>query len=277
MNKSATGLALGSALVLGLAGCASSDTAPTDGTGSHWYQSKVVCGIAGGLIGGGAGYSVTGHHDEGTGAAIGAVAGATAAALLCHHNTPAVADSDGDGVPDNIDQCPGTPAGVAVDAKGCPLDSDGDGVPDYLDKCPGTPAGTEVDAQGCPVEKAPEKPTLVLNDIHFAFDSSRLSADSQQTLNVVAQRLVANPDVAVRVEGYTDSIGTSAYNKRLSQRRADAVSSYLSTQGVAANRLTTIGYGESHPVATNATRAGRAQNRRVEIAPVDSGSDSSSN
>ncbi|MHB8336776.1 MAG: OmpA family protein [Ignavibacteriaceae bacterium] len=61
-------------------------------------------------------------------------------------------DSDGDGVPDYLDNCPNTPAGVAVDATGCPLDSDGDGVPDYLDKCPNTPAGVKVDAQGCPLD-----------------------------------------------------------------------------------------------------------------------------
>jgi outer membrane protein OmpA-like peptidoglycan-associated protein len=61
-------------------------------------------------------------------------------------------DSDGDGVPDYLDKCPGTPKGVAVDATGCPIDSDGDGVPDYLDKCPGTPRGAKVDAKGCPVD-----------------------------------------------------------------------------------------------------------------------------
>jgi OOP family OmpA-OmpF porin len=61
-------------------------------------------------------------------------------------------DSDGDGVPDYLDKCPGTPAGIAVDANGCPIDSDGDGVPDYLDKCPDTPAGVKVDANGCPID-----------------------------------------------------------------------------------------------------------------------------
>ncbi|MEW6489505.1 MAG: OmpA family protein [Thermodesulfobacteriota bacterium] len=65
---------------------------------------------------------------------------------------PPPADSDGDGVPDDRDKCPDTPAGVTVDADGCPLDSDGDGVPDYLDKCPGTPAGVKVDASGCPLD-----------------------------------------------------------------------------------------------------------------------------
>jgi OmpA-OmpF porin, OOP family len=63
-----------------------------------------------------------------------------------------VRDSDGDGVPDNLDKCPGTPSGVKVDLDGCPIDSDGDGVPDYLDKCPGTPAGVKVDKDGCPVD-----------------------------------------------------------------------------------------------------------------------------
>jgi len=65
---------------------------------------------------------------------------------------PAPMDSDGDGVTDNLDKCPGTPKGVAVDSNGCPLDSDRDGVPDYLDKCPGTPAGVKVDSNGCPLD-----------------------------------------------------------------------------------------------------------------------------
>jgi len=64
----------------------------------------------------------------------------------------AIADKDGDGVADDKDKCPGTPANVKVDDKGCPLDSDGDGVADYMDKCPGTPAGVSVDSSGCPVD-----------------------------------------------------------------------------------------------------------------------------
>ncbi|ANF58015.1 OmpA family protein [Halotalea alkalilenta] len=295
MNKSATGLLLGSALVLGLSGCASSNQSPTGSSASPWYQNKVVCGIAGGLIGGGLGYSVSGSSDEETGAAIGAVAGATAAALLCKSPDTGVADSDGDGVPDDIDECPGTPAGVAVDARGCPLDTDGDGVPDYMDECPGTPAGVEVDARGCPLDsdgdgvpdymdQCPDTPAgvevnalgcpanLVLRDIHFAFDSYELTDDSKQTLNVVAERLSANPNVSVRVEGHTDSVGTAAYNQRLSKQRADSVAEYLSTQGVDSARLTTEGFGFTRPVASNDTAEGRAQNRRVEIAPIENGS-----
>ncbi|MDP4272186.1 MAG: OmpA family protein, partial [Bacteroidota bacterium] len=61
-------------------------------------------------------------------------------------------DSDGDGVADYLDKCPNTPAGTQVDANGCPIDSDGDGVADYLDKCPNTPAGVQVDAKGCPID-----------------------------------------------------------------------------------------------------------------------------
>jgi OOP family OmpA-OmpF porin len=64
----------------------------------------------------------------------------------------AISDSDNDGVPDNIDQCPDTPAGVKVDAVGCPLDSDKDGVPDYLDRCPNTPSGVAVNSEGCPLD-----------------------------------------------------------------------------------------------------------------------------
>lgn len=293
MNKSATGLLLGSALVFGLSGCASTNNSPNGADAPHWYQNKIVCGVAGALIGGGLGYGVSsGASQEGTGAALGAVGGATAASLLCKSPDKGVVDSDGDGVPDDRDQCPGTPAGVAVDAVGCPLDSDGDGVPDYLDQCPGTPAGVAVDAKGCPIDsdgdgvpdyqdQCPDTPAgvkvnalgcpanLVLHDIHFKFNSYELTPQSQQTLNVVAQRLVANPNVRVRVEGHTDSTGKAAYNMKLSKERANSVMRYLVGQGVAQERITAEGYGMTRPVATNKTREGRAENRRVEIAPVE--------
>ena len=293
MNKSATGLLLGSALVMSLSGCASTNHSPNGAEAPHWYQNKVVCGVAGALIGGGLGYGVSsGGSNEGTGAAVGAVGGATAAALLCKAPESGVADSDGDGVPDDRDQCPGTPAGVAVDAQGCPLDSDGDGVPDYLDQCPGTPAGVAVDAKGCPLDsdgdgvpdfqdQCPDTPAgvkvnalgcpanLVLHDIHFKFDSYELTADSQQTLSVVAQRLVANPNVRIRVEGHTDATGSAAYNMKLSKERANSVMRFLVSQGVGQERVSAEGYGMTRPVASNKTKAGRAENRRVEIAPVD--------
>ncbi|MDR5888312.1 MULTISPECIES: OmpA family protein [Halomonas] len=267
MKKSTTGLLLGSALVVGLSGCASSasqssgmgDSASSD---RAWYQHPAVCGLAGGLIGGGIGYASSSESDEDTGAALGGTAGATIGALLCAEPNkaaePAPRDTDGDGVIDANDQCPGTPAGVAVDAVGCPLDSDGDGVPDYQDQCPGTPAGAEVNALGC-VED------LVLRDVNFEFDSATLTMGAEGILDDVADKLVANENVRVRIEGHTDAVGSAAYNQDLSQRRADSVADYLASQGVDRNRMRTIGYGESQPVASNETDAGRAENRRVEL------------
>ncbi|MFG6178816.1 OmpA family protein [Halomonas sp. THAF12] len=267
MKKSTTGLLLGSALVVGLSGCASSasqssgmgDSASSD---RAWYQHPAICGLAGGLIGGGIGYSVTNDDDETDGAAVGGTIGATAGALLCAEPNktaaPAPRDTDGDGVIDANDQCPGTPAGVAVDAVGCPLDSDADGVPDYQDQCPGTPAGAEVNALGCEAD-------LVLRDVNFEFDSATLTMGAEGILDGVADKLRANQNVRVRIEGHTDSMGPEGYNKDLSQRRADSVADYLASQGVDRNRMRTIGYGESQPVASNDTDAGRAQNRRVEL------------
>ncbi|MCM2130741.1 OmpA family protein [Larsenimonas rhizosphaerae] len=294
MNKSATGLLLGSALVMGLSGCASSSSSSTAGSSDQpWYSTPFVCGLAGGLIGGGIGYSVSGDSDEETGGAIGGVAGATAGAMLCADNSPTSMDSDNDGVPDDRDQCPGTPAGVAVDAQGCPLDSDNDGVADYQDQCPGTPAGVSVDAKGCPLDsdgdgvpdyqdQCPNTPAgtkvnalgcpanVVLHDVNFKFDSAQLTSSAEQILNGVAQKLNGSDSVRVRVEGYTDSVGSDSYNKDLSQRRADSVKSYLASQGVDASRMETQGLGETNFVATNQTAEGRAQNRRVELRPLGS-------
>ncbi|GAB2799941.1 hypothetical protein GCM10027040_29300 [Halomonas shantousis] len=290
MRKSTTGLLLGSALVVGLSGCASSGMQSTSGsTGDKaWYQQPFVCGIAGGLIGGGIGYATSGESDEDTGAAIGGVTGATAGALLCADYSASIGDADGDGVPDDRDQCPNTPAGVAVDAVGCPLDTDGDGVADYQDQCPGTPAGVEVDAKGCPLDsdgdgvpdyqdQCPDTPAgtevnalgcpadLVLRDVNFEFDSAQLTENAETILDRVAEKLVSNENVRVRLEGHTDSIGSAAYNKELSQRRAESVKEYLASQGVSQDRMTAIGYGEEQPIATNETAEGRAENRRVEL------------
>ncbi|APE32327.1 flagellar motor protein MotB [Halomonas aestuarii] len=265
MKKSTTGLLLGSALVVGLSGCASSasqSSAGASASGDSWYQHPFVCGLAGGLIGGGIGYATSGESDEDQGAAIGSTAGATIGAMLCADTSPAPApaprDTDGDGVNDADDQCPGTPAGVAVDAVGCPLDSDGDGVPDYQDQCPGTPAGAEVNALGCEED-------LVLRDVNFEFDSATLTMGAENILDGVAEKLLANKNVRVRIEGHTDAVGSDAYNQQLSQERADSVAAYLASQGVSADRMRTIGYGESQPMASNETDAGRAQNRRVEL------------
>ncbi|WP_191153753.1 OmpA family protein [Pelovirga terrestris] len=172
---------------------------------------------------------------------------------------PVVRDSDGDGVPDHLDQCPNTPRGVAVDAKGCPLDSDGDGVADYLDKCPGTPPGVRVDTEGCP--------TVLSLRINFGFDSANVSTEFDSELAKAAACISNYPGHEVAIIGHTDSAGPEAYNQTLSERRATAVKNALVERfNVPATKMTTQGMGESKPVADNNTEEGRAFNRRVDVA-----------
>jgi OOP family OmpA-OmpF porin len=170
-----------------------------------------------------------------------------------------VLDSDGDGVPDDLDRCPGTPAGVKVDAAGCPLDSDHDGVPDYLDRCPGTPVGLKVDAVGCEVQE------LVLRGVTFETGSAKLTAQSTETLDSVVAVLRQRPNAKAEVHGYTDSIGSDAMNLRLSERRAQAVVAYFEQAGIAPDTIMSRGFGKANPVASNSTAEGRAQNRRVTV------------
>ncbi len=179
-------------------------------------------------------------------------------------------DSDKDGVPDYLDKCPGTPAGVTVDSRGCPLDSDGDGVSDALDKCPGTPAGVKVDASGCPVTILDAgAATWTFNNINFETAKAEIQPSSFGILDEVAEALRANPQLRVMVEGHTDSRGARAFNLDLSQRRAQSVVDYLVAKGVAPGRLTAKGYGPDRPVADNGTRLGRAKNRRVQFTRID--------
>ena len=172
-------------------------------------------------------------------------------------------DADGDGVKDSMDACPGTPRGVAVDANGCPRDSDGDGVPDYLDKCPGTPSYAKVDADGCEIM---DSLSINVTADQFAFDSAELKPAMESTLSDVAAKVKASKgSEMLQVIGHTDSTGPESYNQGLSERRAEAAASYLIGAGVPASQITTMGKGESEPVADNSTREGRSMNRRVEI------------
>lgn len=179
-------------------------------------------------------------------------------------------DSDGDGVSDDLDKCPDTPAGVAVDKDGCPKDSDGDGVPDYLDKCPNTPPGTKVDANGCP---PPEKAVITklgsyfFGNIYFDFNKTAIKPVSRPVLQNVIDYMNKNPEVKMEIQGHADIIGTQGYNLRLSEARAQAVKKYLVSKGISADRLTTKGFGISRPVGPNKTKAGRAKNRRIEFMP----------
>jgi OOP family OmpA-OmpF porin len=211
-------------------------------------------------------------------------------------------DSDGDGVTDDLDQCPGTPANVTVDNRGCPLDTDGDGVPDYKDQCPGTPAGVKVDMNGCALDtdgdgvpdykdKCPDTPkgivvdqtgcapivqsaivtstgTLIFEDVQFDSGKWSLKSTSYPILDQIADTLKQAPDLKVEIQGHTDSQGSRAYNLDLSEKRAEAVRAYLIKAGVPSTRLTAKGFGPDQPLTTNATREGRAQNRRVEFKPL---------
>ncbi len=172
-------------------------------------------------------------------------------------------DSDGDGVIDANDRCPGTPKGVVVDPDGCPKDSDGDGVPDYMDKCPGTPAGAKVDADGCEITG-----DAVINTTadHFDFDSAVLKPKMKEELDAIVNNVKASKgNEMLEVVGHTDSTGPEAYNQGLSERRAQSAAEYMVEQGLDGSRITVKGMGESAPVADNGTREGRAMNRRVEV------------
>jgi len=150
-------------------------------------------------------------------------------------------------------------------------DSDGDGVADQFDKCPNTPAGTVVDGSGCPI-KFPEQtpvaqvapPATPYSNIQFEFDSSVLKTSSYPVLDATSADLKANSST-VTLAGYASSEGTAAHNMRLSKDRANSVKTYLVNSGVDAKRLKVKAYGETHPIADNSTEEGRVQNRRVEF------------
>lgn len=176
-------------------------------------------------------------------------------------------DADGDGVTDASDKCPNTPAGVAVDATGCPLDKDGDGVPDYQDKCPDR-AGPASN-QGCPEIKPESRKILdeATRFIQFEFNKARLLPVSNTRLNQIVSILNEYPDYSLGISGHTDNVGNDAYNLRLSYDRAAAVRTYLLDKGVTAARIEARGYGKTKPTASNKTKAGQALNRRVEFVP----------
>ncbi|MFH1125280.1 MAG: OmpA family protein [Pseudomonadota bacterium] len=101
--------------------------------------------------------------------------------------------------------------------------------------------------------------------MHFDFDKSNLKPEAKAKLDRAAKIMQDNSEVVIELQGNTDSVGTDAYNKALGKRRADAVFDYLKSKGINPNRLKEVSFGESKPVASNATDAGRAQNRRVEL------------
>lgn len=221
-----------------------------------------------------------------------------------------VIDHDGDGIPDSVDKCPQEPEDHDgyQDEDGCPdLDNDSDGVADALDKCPAKagPASNH----GCPVsdsdhdgiaddvDKCPDVPGVsaehgcpkkyrlivvqknqiqLKQQIRFRSGSARIvSRLSWAILRELTDVLRTHPNLRIRIEGNTDSIGNDLYNLKLSQRRAQSVKAALMRLGIDPSRMETIGYGETRPIATNATRAGRAKNRRTEFHIISEGNGSS--
>ena len=188
-------------------------------------------------------------------------------------NTPGLADfngcpdSDGDGIPDKNDNCPDE-AGPE-DNGGCPIrDRDGDGIPDAEDQCPDKPGIAE--QNGCPkiVQEEIVDINKKLSAVFFDFGKASIKPTSLPVLGEVATFILAHPTYDFWVKGYTDSIGSTSVNQKLSQRRAEAVVKYLTGQGVPAGQLKARGFGEKNPIASNKTKSGRAKNRRVEVAVI---------
>ena len=188
-------------------------------------------------------------------------------------NTPGLAslagcpDADGDGVTDGSDNCPND-AGPAAN-NGCPWpDGDGDGVLDKDDQCPNE-AGT-VANNGCPEVVAPtEEVMATLNSYArtILFDTGK-SSFKDETMPVLAAMVAIfkeYPKADFTIGGHTDSVGSATSNQKLSERRANAVRDHLIANGISADRLTAVGYGEEFPIDSNKTRSGRANNRRVEV------------
>jgi OOP family OmpA-OmpF porin len=200
-----------------------------------------------------------------------------------------VTDSDRDGVPDYLDECPGSPASIVVDKKGCPRDSDGDGIPDYMDKCVNTPKGMSVDARGCAgdsdrdgvadyLDRCPGTPAgaVVSEDgcvyeristrLKIEFDSGRAVVKRQyhSEMKRVADFMKANPTATATIVGHTDAVGNDMINFKLSQARAESVREYIIKKfGISGSRIRALGYGPHKPIADNRTKEGRQKNRRV--------------
>jgi outer membrane protein OmpA-like peptidoglycan-associated protein len=192
-------------------------------------------------------------------------------------------DRDHDGVPDYLDKCPDVPEPTddLFDGSGCPhvRDTDHDGIPDDVDKCPTEPEtynGFE-DADGCP-DKGPtvvdvtESKINIVDRIDFASDKDTIEGNkSFQVLDAVVGVMKGHKELTlVEVQGHTDGAGLADQNRRLSQRRAEAVVKYLVSKGIDASRLTAKGYGPDVPIADNKTAEGRQKNRRVELIIVKS-------
>ena len=259
--------------------------------------NRWVCATIGGLAGGAGGVAVSDPDDHEERAAAIGVVGAALGAYLGYHWCGAQRVNQSPSVRLNMDPTRGDPP-LNVDYRAVGNDPDGtitgyfwdfgdgstsseqNGTHTYRE--PGTylarvtvtdsdgatsTAERQIIVAGAEEEEAAPvvQRRIVLRGVNFGFDSADIGEDSQSILDVAVQALRENSGVQVEVAGHTDSTGPEAYNQGLSERRARAVLDYLEAGGISRSRLSSVGYGESQPVADNSTRDGRAQNRRVEL------------
>lgn len=177
-----------------------------------------------------------------------------------------------------VEALKGRVANVETAVNDLKKDSDGDGVSDQFDRCPNTPAGTVVDGSGCPIVFPPAIDTSLFvrktamagmgaaaySNIQFEFDSSVLKTSSYPVLDATSADLRATSEEC-ELDGFASSEGTAAHNMRLSRDRANSVKTYLVNSGVPAKKLKVKAFGETHPIADNSTEAGRILNRRVQF------------
>lgn len=171
-----------------------------------------------------------------------------------------IPDTDGDGFNDEADSC----INVIGTALGCP-DRDGDGIADPYDECPDM-AGINA-LRGCPeiTVEVKEKVQYAARNIQFKFASDELLSSSLKSLEQVAIILKDNPELKLSIEAHADNRGTHERNMMWSERRAESVAKYFMSKGIAKERLTSKGFGDTKPVADNETEEGREKNRRVEM------------
>jgi len=134
---------------------------------------------------------------------------------------------------------------------------------------PAPPVVAQVPPPPPPPPPPPAKEKLVLRGINFDFDKYNIKPEFEPVLDEAVSTLQAKPNVRINVNGHTDNVGTVEYNIGLSNRRANSVVNYLTSKGIASDRLVPQGFGLSQPIATNSTAEGRAQNRRVELVPIE--------
>lgn len=159
------------------------------------------------------------------------------------------------------------------------VDTDGDGVSDVFDKCANTPANEKVDGSGCPLPKPEvikEEPKVIITEedrrivndaiknLEFDFGKSSIRSRSYASLDKVAE-LLSKKNITLKLAGHTDNVGSESANLKLSKDRAESVKAYLVSKGANPSRIEATGYGETQPIASNKTEAGRQQNRRVEF------------